>query len=488
MSKKLSDYTIKRNENYYEVIIGLEVHAQVLSDSKLFSSSSTKFGAEPNTQVSLVDAAFPGMLPVINEFCIKQAVKTGVGLKAKINKRSIFDRKNYFYADLPQGYQISQYKDPIVGEGSVILDLPLGEKTIGIERLHLEQDAGKSIHDIDPQNTLVDLNRSGVALMEIVSKPDLRSPDEVNAYIKKLRSIMRYLGTCDGNMQEGSLRADVNVSVRKKGEKELGTRCEIKNVNSIKFMQMAIEYEANRQVDIIEEGGSIDQETRLFDTKKNETRSMRSKEDAHDYRYFPDPDLLPLEISDDFINNIKKSIPELPDEKKKRFIEKFNLSAYEANILVSDIETSKYFEEVIKNSDVKISTNWITGELFALLNDKNLEISKSPISAKNLSKLINLIKDGTISGKIAKSVFEIMATGDKNPVDIVEEKGLKQQSDPKELKKLIDKVINENPDKVKEYKSGKEKLFGFFVGQAMKASGGKANPQLINDILKKKLK
>ena len=487
MSEKQSDYIIKRNENNYEVVIGLEVHAQVLSDSKLFSSSPTKFGAEPNTQVSLVDAAFPGMLPVINEFCIKQAVKTGVGLKAKINKRSIFDRKNYFYADLPQGYQISQYKDPIVGEGSVVLDLPLGEKTIGIERLHLEQDAGKSIHDIDPQNTLVDLNRSGVALMEIVSKPDLRSPDEVNAYIKKLRSIMRYLGTCDGNMQEGSLRADVNVSVRKKGEKELGTRCEIKNVNSIKFMQMAIEYEANRQVDVIEEGGSIDQETRLFDTKKNETRSMRSKEDAHDYRYFPDPDLLPLEISDDFINNIKKTIPELPDEKKKRFIEKFNLSAYEANILVSDIETSKYFEEVIKNSDVKISTNWITGELFALLNDKNLEISKSPISAKNLSKLINLIKDGTISGKIAKSVFEIMATGDKNPVDIVEEKGLKQQSDPKELEKLIDKVINENPDKVKEYKSGKEKLFGFFVGQAMKVSSGKANPQLINDILKNKL-
>jgi aspartyl-tRNA(Asn)/glutamyl-tRNA(Gln) amidotransferase subunit B len=299
---------------------------------------------------------------------------------------------------------------------------------------------------------------------------------------------MRYLGTCDGNMQEGSLRADVNVSVRKKGEKEFGTRCEIKNVNSIKFMQMAIEYEANRQVDVIEEGGSIDQETRLFDTKKNETRSMRSKEDAHDYRYFPDPDLLPLEISDDFINNIKKSIPELPDEKKKRFIEKFNLSAYEANILVSDIETSKYFEEVIKNSDVKLSTNWITGELFALLNDKNLEISNSPISAKNLSKLVNLIKDGTISGKIAKSVFEIMSTGDKNPVNIVEEKGLKQQSDPKELEKLIDKVVNDNPDKVKEYKSGKEKLFGFFVGQAMKASGGKANPQLINDILKNKLK
>ena len=487
MSKKYSDYIIKRNQNNYEVVIGLEVHAQISSQSKLFSSSATKFGAEPNTQVSLVDAAFPGMLPVINEFCIKQAVKTGLGLKAKINKRSIFDRKNYFYADLPQGYQISQYKDPIVGEGSVILDLPLGEKTIGIERLHLEQDAGKSIHDIDPQNTLVDLNRSGVALMEIVSKPDLRSPDEVNAYIKKLRSIMRYLGTCDGNMQEGSLRADVNVSVRKKGEKEFGTRCEIKNVNSIKFMQMAIEHEANRQVDVIEEGGSIDQETRLFDTKKNETRSMRSKEDAHDYRYFPDPDLLPLEINDALINEIKKNMPELPDEKKKRFIDKFNLSAYEANILVSDIETSKYFEEVIKSSDVKLSTNWITGELFALLNDKNLEISKSPISAKNLSKLINLIKDGTISGKIAKSVFEIMAEADKNPIEIVEEKGLKQLSDPKELKVLIDKVINDNPDKVKEYVSGKDKLFGFFVGQVMKVSGGKANPQLVNEILKKKL-
>ena len=488
MTKDKSEYLISRNDNTYEIVIGLEVHAQVTSKSKLFSSSSTTFGAEPNTQVSLVDAAFPGMLPVINEFCIKQAIKTGIGLKAQINKKSVFDRKNYFYADLPQGYQISQYKDPIVGEGSIVLNLPTGEKTIGIERLHLEQDAGKSIHDIDPKNTLVDLNRSGVALMEIVSKPDLRSPDEVNAYIKKLRSIMRYLGTCDGNMQEGSLRADVNVSVRKKGAKEFGTRCEIKNVNSIKFMQMAIEYEANRQVDIIEEGGSIEQETRLFDIKKNETRSMRSKEDAHDYRYFPDPDLLPLEISDDFINDIKKDIPELPDEKKKRFIEKFNLSAYEANILVSDIETSKYFEEVVKNSDVKLSTNWITGELFALLNDKNLEISKSPISAKSLSKLINLIKDGTISGKIAKSVFELMATGDKDPVDIVEKKGLKQQSDPKELEKLIDKVVNDNPDKVKEYKSGKEKLFGFFVGQTMKVSGGKANPQLINDILKKKLK
>ncbi len=487
MSKNKSEYLINRHDNQYEVVIGLEVHAQVTSESKLFSTSATKFGAEPNTQVSLVDAAFPGMLPVINEYCVKQAIKTGIGLKAKINKRSVFDRKNYFYADLPQGYQISQFKNPIVGEGKVILDMPDGQKEVGIERLHLEQDAGKSIHDLDPKNTFVDLNRSGVALMEIVSKPDLRSPDEVNAYIKKLRSIMRYLGTCDGNMQEGSLRADVNVSVRKKGSKEFGTRCEIKNVNSIKFMQMAIEYEANRQVDLIEDGQTIDQETRLFDTKKNETRSMRSKEDAHDYRYFPDPDLLPLEVSDDFIENLKSEIPELPDEKKKRFIEKFKLSPYEANILVSDIETSNYFENVIKKSDVKLATNWIIGELFAALNEKNLEITESPISAGNLSKLINLIKDGTISGKIAKTVFEQMMEGDKDPQKIVEEKGLKQESDPKALEALIDKVIDDNRDKATEYKSGKVKLFGFFVGQVMKVSGGKANPQLVNEILKKKL-
>ena len=487
MSEKKFDYFIQGKKAKWEVIIGLEVHAQVLSKSKLFSSSPTKFGAEPNTQVSLVDCAFPGMLPVINQFCIEQSVKTGLGLKAKINLNSIFDRKNYFYADLPQGYQISQYKNPIVGEGEVILDMPYGTKKVRIERLHLEQDAGKSIHDIDPDHTFVDLNRSGVALMEIVSKPDLRSPNEVNAYVKKLRAIMRYLGTCDGNMQEGSLRADVNVSVRKLGEKELGTRCEIKNVNSIKFMQMAIEYEAKRQVELLEDNKQIDQETRLFDTKKNTTRSMRSKEDAHDYRYFPDPDLLPLEVSDEFVEQLKSEIPELPDEKKKRFLEKFNLSPYEANILVSEIETSKYFEEVIKDADVKLATNWITGELFSLLNTKNLEISKSPISAKNLSKLINLIKDGTISGKIAKTVFDLMADGDQNPQKIIEEKDLKQQSDPKELEKLIEKVITDNPEKVKEYKSGKEKLFGFFVGQIMKSSGGKANPQLVNDILKKKL-
>ena len=487
MSKDKSEYLINRKDNQYEVVIGLEVHAQVTSESKLFSTSSTKFGAEPNTQVSLVDAALPGMLPVINKYCVKQAIKTGIGLKAKINKRSVFDRKNYFYADLPQGYQISQFKDPIVGEGKVILDMPDGQKEVGIERLHLEQDAGKSIHDLDPKNTFVDLNRSGVALMEIVSKPDLRSPDEVNAYVKKLRSIMRYLGTCDGNMQEGSLRADVNVSVRRKGTKEFGTRCEIKNVNSIKFMQMAIEYEANRQVDLIEDGQSIDQETRLFDTKKNETRSMRSKEDAHDYRYFPDPDLLPLEVSEDFIEKLKLEIPELPDEKKKRFIEKFKLSPYEATILVSDNETSNYFENVIKKSDVKLATNWIIGELFAALNEKNLEITESPISAGNLSKLINLIKDGTISGKIAKTVFENMMEGDKDPKKIVEEKGLKQESDPKALEALIDKVIDDNREKATEYKSGKVKLFGFFVGQVMKVSGGKANPQLVNEILKKKL-
>ena len=484
---KKDQYLIEKNGNNYEVVIGLEVHAQVLSNSKLFSNSATKFGSEPNTQVSLVDAAFPGMLPVINEFCIRQAVKTGIGLNAKINKKSIFDRKNYFYADLPQGYQISQYKDPIVGEGSIVLDLPSGPKTIGIERLHLEQDAGKSIHDIDPSSTLVDLNRSGVALMEIVSKPDLRSPEEVNLYIKKLRSIMRYLGTCDGNMQEGSLRADVNVSVRKLGSDKFGTRCEIKNVNSIKFMQMAIDYEANRQAELLEEGGIIDQETRLFDTKKNQTRSMRSKEDAHDYRYFPDPDLLPLEFDDQFIEDIKSKIPELPDQKKDRFIEKFKLSPYEATILVSDLETSKYFEKVIKNSDVKLSANWITGELFALLNEKNIEIDQSPISPENLSKLINLISDGTISGKIAKTLFVEMSNGDQDPKKIVEEKGLKQQSDPKELEKIIDKVILDNPDNVQKYKSGKDKLFGFFVGQVMKASSGKANPNLVNDILKKKL-
>ncbi len=488
MDKDKFDYYIKTTKNNWEVIIGLEVHAQVTSKSKLFSGSSTKFGAKPNSQVSYVDSAFPGMLPVINQFCIEQAVKTGLGLNAKINLKSIFDRKNYFYADLPAGYQISQYKNPIVGEGSVTLDMPYGTKRVGIERLHLEQDAGKSIHDLSPDNTFVDLNRSGVALMEIVSKPDLRSPSEVNSYVKKLRTIMRYLGTCDGNMQEGSLRADVNVSVRKKGDENFGTRCEIKNVNSIKFMEMAIKFEAKRQVDLLESGIKIEQETRLFDTKKNETRSMRSKEEAHDYRYFPDPDLLPLEIEQSFVEELKKKLPELPDQKKERYIKKFKLTSYEANVLVSEIDISKYFEEVIKNADIKLAKNWILVELFAVLNEKNLDIKESPVSPESLAKLINTISSGQISGKIAKKVFGYMVETSDDPLKIINEKGLKQQSDPGEIIKIVDDVLNNNNDKVVEFKSGKEKLLGYFVGEVMKASSGKANPKLVNDILKEKLK
>ena len=467
MKSEKFDYFINGDKGKYEVVIGLEVHAQVLSNSKLFSGSPTKFGAEPNEHVSLIDSAFPGMLPVINEECVKQAVRTGLGLNAKINNYSVFDRKNYFYADLPQGYQISQYKNPIVGEGKVLLDMPYGSKEVGIERLHLEQDAGKSIHDMDPSNTYVDLNRSGIALMEIVSKPDLRSPDEVNAYIKKLRTIMRYLGTCDGNMQEGSLRADVN---------------------SIKFMQMAIEYEASRQVKLLESGKEIDQETRLFDTKKNETRSMRSKEDAHDYRYFPDPDLLPLKLDQKLVDDLKKSLPELPDKKKERFIKDYGLNAYEANVLVSEKEISDYYEEVAKLSDNKLAATWMMGDLFAMLNDKGLNISNSPISAKDFAELVQAIKSGEISGRIAKEVFEIMIESGDNPKKIIETKGLKQQSDPKELEKMINEILAKNKDKVDQYKSGKEKLFGFFVGQVMKSSGGKANPQLTNEILKKLLK
>jgi len=488
MTDKKFDYFIEGKTGQWEVVIGLEVHAQVTSNAKLFSSSSTKFGSDPNSQVSLVDAAMPGMLPVINKYCVEQAVRTGLGLKAKINNFSKFDRKNYFYADLPQGYQISQFKFPIVGEGEIVLDMPYGTKVVGIERLHLEQDAGKSLHDQDPKNSFVDLNRSGVALMEIVGKPDLRSPEEVAQYVKKLRSIMRYLNTCDGNMDEGSLRADVNVSVRKAGTTELGTRCEIKNVNSIKFMQQAIEYEAKRQVEIIEEGGKIDQETRLFDTKKIETRTMRSKEDAHDYRYFPDPDLLPLILDQEFVNKIKDSLPELPDEKKARLMNDFGLSSYDASIVISDQDISEYYEEVAKNSDYKLAANWMIVELFGVLNKEGKEIKDSPVSAKNLSKLINLIKDNTISGKIAKTVFEEMVKNDQDPDKIVEEKGLKQQSDPKELEKIIETIVKNNQDKVEQYKSGKDKLFGFFVGQAMKETEGKGNPKLINDILKEKLK
>ena len=487
MSKQNTKYLIEGDKAKWEVVIGLEIHAQVTSNSKLFSGSSTKFGAEPNTQVSLVDCAFPGMLPVINEYCVQQAIKTGLGLNAKINTYSVFDRKNYFYADLPQGYQISQFKNPIVGEGKITLDLPAGSKTIGIERLHLEQDAGKSIHDLDPSSTYVDLNRSGIALMEIVSKPDLRSPEEVNAYVKKIRSIMRYLGTCDGNMQEGSLRADVNVSVRKEGDEELGTRCEIKNVNSIKFMQMAIAYEAQRQVEILESGKLIDQETRLFDTKKNETRSMRSKEDAHDYRYFPDPDLLPLNLDKELIEKIKKNLPELPDQKKERFIKDYSLNAYEANVLVSEKEISDYFEEVVKTSDLKLAKNWIMGDLFASLNEKNISISQSSVTAKIMAQLIDSISSGIISGRTAKEVFEIMKETGEEPSKIIESKGLQQKSDPKELERIVEKILADNKEKVEQYKAGKDKLFGFFVGQVMKASEGKANPQLVNKILKKKL-
>jgi len=487
MDKKF-DYFLEGKTGKWEVVIGLEVHAQITSNAKLFSSSSTKFGSNPNSQVSFVDAAMPGMLPVINKYCVEQAVKTGLGLKATINNFSKFDRKNYFYADLPQGYQISQFKFPIVGEGQIVLDMPYGTKIAGIERLHLEQDAGKSLHDQDPSSSFVDLNRSGIALMEIVGKPDLRSPDEVAQYVKKLRSIMRYLNTCDGNMDEGSLRADVNVSVRKVGSSDLGTRCEIKNVNSIKFMQQAIEYEAKRQIEIIEEGGTIDQQTRLFDTKKIETRSMRSKEDAHDYRYFPDPDLLPLVLEQSFVDKIKNSLPELPDEKKIRLMNDFDLSSYDASIVVSDRDISEYYEEVAKDSDYKLAANWMIVELFGVLNKEGKEIKDSPVSAKNLSKLINLIKNNTISGKIAKTVFEEMVKNNEDPEKIVNEKGMKQQSDPEELKKIIDTILKNNEDKVEQYKAGKDKLFGFFVGEVMKNTQGKGNPKLINDILKQQLK
>jgi aspartyl-tRNA(Asn)/glutamyl-tRNA(Gln) amidotransferase subunit B len=487
MSDKEFNYYISGDTGKWEVVIGLEVHAQVSSNAKLFSSSATQFGSEPNSQVSLIDAAMPGMLPVINKFCVEQAVRTGLGLKAKINLTSVFDRKNYFYADLPQGYQISQYKYPIVGEGEVVLDMPYGTKKIGIERLHLEQDAGKSLHDQDPTKTFIDLNRSGVALMEIVSKPDLRSPEEVAEYIKKLRSIMRYLGTCDGNMEEGSLRADVNVSVRKVGSKDFGTRCEIKNVNSIKFMQQAIQYEAKRQVELLEEGKKVDQETRLFDTKKNETRQMRSKEDAHDYRYFPDPDLPPLKFNQSFVDVIKQKLPELPDDKKERLMNNYKLSSYEAGVLISDKDTSDYFEDIAKTSDVKLAINWVIGDLFAALNKLGKSIKESPISSKNLAKLIDLIKNNTISGRIAKEVFELMLKDNRDPKAIVEEKGLVQESNVGELEKIIEKVLKDNADKVAEYKSGKDKLFGFFVGSVIKESKGKANPALVNDLLKKKL-
>ena len=471
----------------WECVIGLEIHAQVISKAKLFSGAPTDFGAEPNTQVSFVDAAMPGMLPVINGFCVEQAVRTGLGLGAEINLVSVFDRKNYFYPDLPQGYQISQFPRPIVGKGSITLDLEGGEtRTVGITRLHLEQDAGKSLHDRDPGATYIDLNRSGVALMEIVSEPDMRSAEEAGAYIRKLRSILRYLGTCDGNMEEGSLRADVNVSVRRPGE-ELGTRCEIKNVNSVRFVQQAIEYEASRQIAIIADGGEIKQETRLFDSSRVETRPMRSKEESHDYRYFPDPDLLPLELDADWVAGIKASLPELPEAKKARFMADFDLNAYDAGVLVAERETAEYFEAVAEGRDAKACANWVTGDLFAALNKAALGITDAPVTASSLGALIDLIDDGTISRRIAKEVFETMWRTRNAAAAIVAEKGLEQISDTAAIEAEIDTIIAANPGQVAEFKGGNEKVIGWFVGQVMKATGGKANPKTVNEILREKL-
>ena len=477
---------IKGATGDWEVVIGMEVHAQVSSKSKLFSGASTEFGAAPNSHVSLVDAAMPGMLPVINAECVDQAVRTGLGLNAQINLRSVFDRKNYFYPDLPQGYQISQYKQPVVGEGEIVVDLPDGEAvTIGIERLHLEQDAGKSLHDRHPQMSAVDLNRSGVALMEIVSKPDLRSAEEAKAYVTKLRSIMRYLGTCDGNMEEGSLRADVNVSVRKPGG-PLGTRCEIKNVNSIRFIGQAIEHEARRQIEIIEDGGTIVQETRLFDPNRGETRSMRSKEEAHDYRYFPDPDLLPLELDAEAVAALKARLPELPDEKKARFVRDFGLSPYDAGQLVAERETADYFETVAKERDAKLAANWVINELFGRLNKEGQSVATSPLSAAQLGGLIELISDKTISGKIAKDLFEILWTEGGDPRALVAARGMAQVTDLGAIGAIIDELIAQNPDKVAQAKANPKAMM-WFVGQAMKSSGGKASPQAVNELLKSKL-
>lgn len=478
---------IQGETGIWEIVIGLEVHAQVISNAKLFSDAPTIFGAEPNTQVSLVDAAMPGMLPVLNGYCVEQAVKTGLGLNAAINRSSVFERKNYFYPDLPQGYQISQYKHPIVGEGVIEIDLADGVvKTVRIERLHLEQDAGKSLHDQHPSKTYVDLNRAGVALMEIVSHPDIRSAEEAGAYLKKLRSILRYLGTCDGNMEEGSLRCDVNLSVRKPGE-PYRTRCEIKNVNSIRHVMQAVEYESQRQVEVYESGGTIRQETRLWDPKLGETRSMRSKEQAHDYRYFPDPDLMPLTLAESFIETIRASLPELPDVKKKRFIESYGLSAYDAGVLVAERARADFYERAAKGRDAKTVANWLITELLGGLNKSGKEIEDSPVSADQLGQLVDLISDDTISGRIAKDVFALMVETGKDPATIVDEKGLRQVTDTGAIDAVIDAVMAENADKVAEYRSGKEKLFGFFVGQAMKKSQGKANPALLNDLLKRKL-
>ena len=492
----MSTYRIQGATGEWEVVIGLEVHAQVTSNAKLFSGASTEFGAEPNTQVSLVDAAMPGMLPVPNRECIRQAVRTGMAIEAQINKYSRFDRKNYFYADLPQGYQISQLYHPIVGEGQLLIeaDEKAGipeDKVIGIERIHVEQDAGKLMHDQHPTMSYVDLNRCGVALMEIVSKPDMTSPKEAAAYVRKLRSILRYVGSCDGNMEQGSMRADVNVSVRKPGG-ELGTRTETKNVNSMRFIQAVIEYEAQRQVDLIEDGGTVVQETRLFDPDRNETRSMRSKEDAHDYRYFPDPDLLPLELEDDFIFDCKASLPELPDEKRARYKNVLGLSAYNAAVLTAEHETALWFEQLLDTSDepekiASSAANWVTSELFGALNRLGVGIENSPVSPAQAAELLGLVADGTISGKIAKQVFEIMLETGDGAKKIVEEQGLVQESDTGAIEKVIAEVMAANEDKVAQYRDGKDKLFGFFVGQTMKAMQGKANPAVVNQILKDKL-
>ncbi|UNE54723.1 Asp-tRNA(Asn)/Glu-tRNA(Gln) amidotransferase subunit GatB [Bartonella machadoae] len=475
----------------WEVIIGMEVHAQIISNSKLFSGASTKFGAEPNNHVSFIDAAMPGMLPVLNQECVRQAVRTGLGLKAKINLKSVFDRKNYFYPDLPQGYQISQFRSPIVGEGKIIISVgpdsngQFEDIEIGIERLHLEQDAGKSMHDQHPTMSFVDLNRSGIALMEIVSKPDMRSSDEAKAYMTKLRTIVRYLGTCDGNMDEGSMRADVNVSVRRPGE-GFGTRCEIKNVNSVRFIGQAIEYEARRQIAILEDGGVIDQETRLFDAAKGETRSMRSKEEAHDYRYFPDPDLLPLEFDQAFVDSLAAELPELPDDIKARFINEMGLTAYDASILVTEKAIADYFEEVAYGRDGKIVANWVINDLLGALNKDNRGIEETPVTPKQLGAIIDLIKEGTISGKIAKDLFEIIWNEGGDPRQIVEERNMKQVTDSKAIEKAVDEIIAKNSDKVTQAKQ-KPALVGWFVGQVMKATGGKANPQTVNEQVKKKL-
>ena len=483
----MSEYRVSGGSGEWEMVVGLEIHAQVVSNAKLFSAAPTEFGAEANTQVSLVDAAMPGMLPVINGECVRQAVRTGLALAAEINLYSVFDRKNYFYPDLPPGYQISQFSQPIVGEGRIEIDLKDGATSeIGITRLHLEMDAGKSIHDMRPDATFVDLNRAGVALMEIVSEPDIRSPEQAGAYIRKIRTILRYIGSCDGNMDQGSLRCDANVSVRRPGE-PLGTRCEVKNVNSVRFVMKALEYEAERQVEILEAGGKIDQETRLFDSGQGVTRTMRSKEEAHDYRYFPDPDLLPLELDAAWVEALRQDLPELPDARKHRFMSEYGLGAYDAGVLVGDKETAEYFERVAEGRDGKLAANWVTGELFAALNAAALEISASPVSAARLGGLVDRVADKTLSRRIAKEVFEIMFESGDEADAIIAARGLEQVSDTGAIEAVVDQVIADNPDKVAEYQGGKDKLMGWFVGQVMKASQGKANPQMANEVLSRKL-